>query len=191
MIATLEGLLAQKGNDSLVVNVGGVGLEVVAPYTTIEKLGDDRVYLHTRLIVREDSLTLYGFATVAERDLFDALIKVDRVGPKLAVAMLGALSVDNIRSAVLNDRPEVISRVPGIGKKTSQKIVLELQDKVGARLDAMPADDADDTTGELMDALTALGYSVVEAQTAIQQIPIDAPRDTEARLLIALQSLGG
>ena len=191
MIATLEGLLAQKGNDSLVVNVGGVGVEVVAPYTTIEKLGDDRVYLHTRLIVREDSLTLYGFATVAERELFDALIKVDRVGPKLAIAMLGTLSVDNIRSAVLNDRPEVISRVPGIGKKTAQKIVLELQDKVGARLDAMPADDADDTTGELMDALTALGYSVVEAQSAIQQIPIDAPRDTEARLLIALQSLGG
>ena len=191
MIATLEGQLAQKGNDSLVVNVGGVGIEVVAPYTTIEKLGDDRVYLHTRLIVREDSLTLYGFATVAERDLFDASIKVDRVGPKLAIAMLGTLSVDNIRSAVLNDRPEVISRVPGIGKKTAQKIVLELQDKVGARLDAIPADDADDTTGELMDALTALGYSVVEAQTAIQQIPLDAPRDIEARLLIALQSLGG
>ncbi len=191
MIATLEGQLAQATADSLIVVVGGVGIEVIAPYSTTEKLGAGRVYLYTRLVVREDSLTLYGFGTVAERDLFDAVLKISGIGPKIAIAMLSTLSVDHIRSAVLNDRPEIISRVPGIGKKTAQKVVLELQDKFARHLDALPADPEDDTSGELIDALTALGYSVVEAQTAIQQIPLDAPSDLEERLRLALQSLGG
>ena len=167
MIATLEGQIAQTSADSLIVTIGGVGIEVIAPYSTTEKLGAGRAFLYTRLVVREDSLTLYGFGTVGERDLFDAVLKISGIGPKIAIAMLSTLTVDHIRSAVLNDRPEIISRVPGIGKKTAQKVVLELQDKLAHRLDALPADAADDTTGELIDALTGLGYSVVEAQTAI------------------------
>ncbi len=191
MIATLEGQIAQAAADTLIVSVGGVGIEVIAPYSTTEKLGAGRVFLYTRLVVREDSLTLYGFGTVGERDLFDAVLKISGIGPKIAIAMLSTLPVDHIRSAVLNDRPEIISRVPGIGKKTAQKVVLELQDKFTHHLDALPADPSDDTSGELIDALTALGYSVVEAQTAIQQIPLDAPADLEERLRLALQSLGG
>ncbi|MCY4145494.1 MAG: Holliday junction branch migration protein RuvA [Chloroflexi bacterium] len=191
MIATLEGQLAQTAADSMIVTVGGVGIEVIAPYSTIEKLDTGRVFLYTRLVVREDSLTLYGFGTVGERELFDAALKVSGVGPKIAIAMLSTLTVDHIRSAVLNDRPEVISRVPGIGKKTAQKVVLELQDKLTQRLDALPPDPEDDTSGELIDALTALGYSIVEAQTAIQQLPPAAPADLEERLRLALQNLGG
>ena len=190
MITTLEGMLAHKATDHLVIAMGGLGIEVFAPFSTIEKVNSDRVLLHTRLVVREDSLTLYGFATTGERELFDAFVKISGIGPKLAVGILSTLSVDNIRSAVSNDRPEVISRVPGIGKKTAQKIVLELQDKISAGLDSVPLGAEGDTTAEVMDALTALGYSVVEAQTAVQSIPVNAPESVEDRVLIALQFLG-
>lgn len=190
MITTLEGHLNQKGTDHVVVAVGGVGIEVIAPFSTIEKLRGERVFLYTRLVVREDSLTLYGFATLGERELFDAVLKISGIGPKLALSMLSALSVENIRNAVVNDRPEIISRVPGIGKKTAQKIALELQDKFPAGLDSMPAAVEDDASADLMDALTGLGYSVVEAQAAVQAIPRDAPDSLEERMLIALQSLG-
>ncbi len=191
MISTLEGRLTHKGTDHLIVNLGGIGIEVVAPFSTIERAHADRVFLYTRLVVREDSLTLYGFATTAERELFDAVLKISGIGPKLAVGMLSVLSVDNIRSAIRQDRPEIISRAPGIGKKTAQKIVLELQDKIPSDLELAPASGDDDTAAAVMDALTALGYSVVEAQTAIQSIPAKAPDNLEERVLIALQSLGG
>lgn len=189
MITTLEGKLVSKAADHLVVAVGGVGIEVLAPYTTIEKLDSERVFLYTRLVLREDSLSLYGFATMGEREIFDAVIKISGIGPKLAVAILSTLSVDNLRSAVLNDRPEIISRVPGIGKKTAQKIVLELQDKISGGLDSLPLAAEDASSGVLLDALTGLGYSVVEAQAAIQSIPPEAPDDIEERIRIALQSL--
>ena len=191
MIATLEGMLVGRGTDHLVIAVGGIGVEVAAPFSTIEKLNSDRVFLHTRLVVREDSLTLYGFASTSERDVFDAVLKISGIGPKLALGLLSTLSVENVRSAVHNDRPEIISRVPGIGKKTAQKIVLELQDKMPAGLEAMPIAGAeDDSSADVIDALTALGYSVVEAQAAVQALPLDAPDGVEERVLIALQSLG-
>lgn len=190
MITTLEGNLVSKAQDRVVVTLGGVGVEVYAPFTTIEKLHAERVFLYTRLVVREESLTLYGFATAGEREVFDAVLKISGIGPKLAVAILSTLSVDNLRSAVVNDRPEIISRVPGIGKKTAQKIVLELQDKIAGGLDSLPLAAEDDDSGVLLDALTGLGYSVVEAQAAIQSIPLDAPDDIEERIRIALQNLG-
>ncbi len=190
MITTLEGHLSSKATDHVVVAIGGVGIEVFVPFSTIEKLHTDRVFLYTRLVVREDSLTLYGFATAGERELFDAVLKISGIGPKLAVSILSTLSVDNIRSAVLNERPEIISRVPGIGKKTAQKVVLELQDKFPAGLDSLPTAAEDDSTAAVMDALTSLGYSVVEAQAAIQALPRSAPETLEDRVRIALQSLG-
>ncbi len=189
MITTLEGYLAHKAADHVVINVAGVGIEVIAPFSTIERLYSDRVFLFTRLVVREDSLNLYGFATAGERELFDAVLKISGIGPKLAVSILSTLSVDNIRHAVANDRPEIISRVPGIGKKTAQKIVLELQDKFPAGLDGVPLAVEDDSVSEVMDALTSLGYSVVEAQAAIQTIPRDASESIEDRIRLALQSL--
>ncbi len=191
MIATLEGILAQKDSDSLLVTVAGVGIEVIAPFSTIEKLNSERVSLYTRLIVREDSLTLYGFATASERAMFDALLRVSRLGPKMAIAILSTLSVDNIRNAVRSERPEIITRVPGIGKKTAQKIMLELQDKILLSPEMLPAPLEDDTTVQVLDALTALGYSVVEAQAALQSIPLNAPDKIEDRVLIALRYLGG
>lgn len=191
MIATIEGYIAKKATDHVIIAIGGIGIEVSAPFSTIDKLVSERVFLHTRLVVREDSLTLYGFATTSERDLFDAFLKTSGIGPKLAVTILSTLSVENIRSAVQNDRAEIISRVPGIGKKTAQKIVLELQDKIPSALETVPLGADDDTSADVMDALTALGYSVVEAQSAIQSIPLDAPDSVEERVVIALRGLGG
>lgn len=190
MIATLEGHVAHKDSEFIILVVGGVGLEVFAPRTTIEKIKGERAFLFTRLIVREDSLTLYGFASESERDLFDTFIKINGVGPKLAVTMLSSLSLDNIRSAVINESPEILTRVPGIGKKTAQKILFELKDKISVGLDAMPAADFDNINADVMEALTSLGYSVIEAQTAVQSIPSDAPDNVEQRVLLALQYLG-
>jgi len=190
MIATVEGRLAQKGQDSLLISIGGVGIEVSAPFSTIQKLDGERVFLYTRLVLREDSLTLYGFASTAERALFDALIKISGIGPKLALSALSTLSVDNIRNAVREERPEILSRVPGIGKKTAQKILLELQDKFPPDPEAAPVALADDSSAEVMDALTALGYSIVEAQAALQSIPLDGPETVEERVFIALRYLG-
>jgi len=190
MIATLEGRVGFKDSERVVVLVGGIGLEVLAPFSTLEKVTGEQVFLHTRLVVREDSLTLYGFASEAERDLFDSFIKISGIGPKLAITILSSLSVDNVRGAVTNDRPEVLSRVPGIGKKTAEKIVLELRDKLATVLDTAPFDDASTINAEVIDALTALGYSVIEAQTAVQALPLDAPEDEESRVFLALQYLG-
>lgn len=190
MIATLEGRVAHKDTDHLIIVVGGVGIEVFAPRTTIEKITSEQAFLYTRLIVREDSLTLYGFTTESERGLFDTFIKISGVGPKLAITMLSSLSVDNIRNAVVSERPEILTRVPGIGKKTAQKILFELKDKISVGLDAMPAGDFDNVNADVMDALTSLGYSIIEAQSAVQSIPVDAPDNVEQRVLIALQYLG-
>jgi Holliday junction DNA helicase RuvA len=104
--------------------------------------------------------------------------------------MLSSLSIDNIRNAVIREEPEILSRVPGIGKKTAQKILLELKDKISVGLDAMPAGDFDNINSDVMDALTGLGYSIIEAQSAIQALPSDAPKDVEQRILLALQYFG-
>ena len=190
MIATLEGRVAHKDTDHLIIVVGGVGIEVFAPRITIEKITSDRAFLYTRLIVREDSLTLYGFSSESERSLFDTFIKINGVGPKLAITMLSSLSIDHIRNAVINENPEILTRVPGIGKKTAQKILFELKDKISVGLDAMPVSEFDNINADVMDALTGLGYSIIEAQSAIQSIPIDAPNNVEHRVLLALQYLG-
>lgn len=187
MIASVQGKVAHVGLDHAVILVGGIGVEVFAPHSTLQKLDNNYTYLLTRLIVREDALTLYGFSTEAERDLFDALIKVNGVGPKLAIAIIGSLSIDNLRNAILSDKADILTRVPGIGKKTAQKIILELKDKLKFGLEAIPLDDFDNINSDVMDALISLGYSIVEAQTAIQSLPKDAPQNVEERVRLALQ----
>ncbi len=187
MISSVRGRVLDKLNDAVVVDVGGVGLEVNASRVALEdcQIGDE-ARLVTRLIVREDSLTLYGFGNAPERELFDVLIKISGVGPKLGMTIVSTLSIDNLRNALVSDRVEVLTRVPGIGKKTAQKIMLELKDKLPIGLDSIPASGFDDINTDVMDALVALGYSVVEAQSAIQSLPPDAPDSIEERTIIAL-----
>ncbi|MBN1304731.1 MAG: Holliday junction branch migration protein RuvA [Anaerolineales bacterium] len=192
MIATIHGSISLIEENALVVEVGGVGMRVFVPAPLLAKIKvGESILLHTHLAVREDALTLYGFNAQSDRQLFDLLLGVDGVGPKVALAVLSTLSPDTVRRAVANEEAELLSRVPGIGKKTAQKIVLYLQDRI------KPADILEgvafltDIDNEVLAALTALGYSVVEAQTAIQSIPKDAPESVEERLRLALQNFTG
>ena len=188
MIATLHGEIAQIEENALVVEVGGVGLRVFVPtpLRTRTKAGEV-LMLYTHLIVREDALTLYGFESQAERDLFNTLLGVDGVGPKAALSVLSTLTLDAVQRAIFADEVDILNRVPGIGKKTAQKMAIHLKDKLKP-MDALASVAAmTDRDSEVLAALTALGYSVVEAQTAIQALPKDAPEDTEERLRMALQ----
>lgn len=192
MIATLRGEIAQIEDGALVVEVGGVGLRVLVPAPLKERLKvGEVVFLYTHLVVREDSLTLFGFEAAADRELFNLLLGVDGVGPKVALSVLSTLNLDTVQRAVFSDDADLLSRVPGVGKRTAQKIVLHLHDRLKPisgleRIAAMS-----DADGEVLAALTALGYSVVEAQTALQSLPKDAPQDVEERLRMALQHFTG
>src|SRR5512140_2652111 len=157
MIASLEGEVILAGDDFLVVSVGGVGLRVFVPAALRDptRLGQ-RIFLHTHLVVREDALTLFGFETAPEQDFFTLLLGVNGVGPRTALAILSVLSVDAIRRAVLGEQADVFARVPGVGKKTAQKILLHLQGKVPGGLESLGLAGADVET-ELLEALTALG----------------------------------
>lgn len=188
MIATLRGEIVQIEETALVLEVGGVGLRVFvpAPLRTRSKAGEV-LLLYTHLVVREDALVLYGFETQPERELFNTLLGVDGVGPKAALSVLSTLTLDAIQRAIFADETEVLNRVPGIGKKTAQKMAIHLKDKLKP-MDALAGVAAlTDRDSEVLAALTALGYSVVEAQAAIQALPRDAPEDTEERLRMALQ----
>ncbi len=147
--------------------------------------------LYTHLIVRQDALTLYGFESQPDRELFNMLLGVDGVGPKVALSVLSTLTLDAVQRAVFTEEPELLSRVPGVGKKTSQKIVLYLHDQLKPADALAKVAALSDKDGEVLAALTSLGYSVVEAQTAIQSLPKDAPDDVEERLRLALQNFTG
>jgi len=188
MIATLRGEISQIEDNAIVLEVGGVGLRVFVPATLRTKLkAGEAVFLYTHLVVREDALTLYGFESQADRELFIILLGVDGVGPKVALSVLSTMTLDAVQRAVFADEAELLSRVPGVGKKTAQKMALHLKDKLKptdalAKVAAMS-----DKDSEVLAALTALGYSVVEAQAAIQSIAKDAPDNVEERLRLALQ----
>lgn len=191
MISSLLGELQSKEDNSLVVAVGGVGLRVAVPKGLAEKLAaGDKVFLHTHLIVRENDLALYGFESDEDRRLFTMLLGVDGVGPKVALSVLSTLTVDAIQRAVFNDEPELLSRVPGVGKKTAQKIALHLKDRLRPADALAKVAALSEADSETLAALAALGYSIVEAQAAIQSIPKDAPQDVEERLRLALQYFG-
>jgi len=188
MIATLRGEVSQIEENALIVEMGGVGLRVFVPATLRSSLKTgETAFLYTHLIVREDALTLYGFESQADRELFNILLGVGGVGPKVALSVLSTMTLDAVQRAVFADEPEVLSRVPGVGKKTAQKMALHLKDKLKP-MDALAKVAAmSDKDSEVLAALTALGYSVVEAQAAIQSIPKDASDDVEDRLRLALQ----
>ncbi len=187
MIASLRGEITQIEDTAVIIDVGGVGMRVFVPAPLRDKLKTGEVVLlNTHLVVREDALTLYGFESAADRQLFLLLLGVDGVGPKVALSVLSTLNVDAVQRAVFNDQDDVLSRVPGVGKKTAQKIVLHLKDRMKPLGGLEKIACMSDADAEVLAALTALGYSVIEAQTAIQSIPKDAPDDVEERLRIAL-----
>jgi Holliday junction DNA helicase RuvA len=188
MIASIKGEVTSKSENDLVINVGGIGFKVMAPRVTCAKeIVGNIIILFTYLVVREDALTLYGFETREERDLYKLILTINGVGPKTALSIISTLSVDAIISAALANRDEVFCQVPGIGKKSAQKIIIYMHDKVSQMTGKERIPGFKDINSEVIDALVGLGYNIVEAQTAIQSIPKDAPEDLESRLRIALQ----
>jgi len=139
MISSLSARIQDILSDSLIVEVGGVGLQVYIPAPLKDRLSiGDNTLLYTHLVVREDALTLYGFESKDARSIYRLLLGVNGVGPRLALAVLSALSPDEIRGAVLQEREDVFNQVPGIGKKTAQKIIIHLQDKIPAEAGLAP-----------------------------------------------------
>jgi Holliday junction DNA helicase RuvA len=195
MIRLVRGTVVARAKDSLVLEVGnatgealfGIGLKIFVPQPTLAQVSTGAaLVLHTYLQVREDALTLFGFETEDELQVFELLIGVSGVGPKVALSVLSTLTPDALRLALINEEPAVVERVPGIGKRTAQKIVLELQGKVQRPAGALEAlAQATEADSEVVDALVALGYSVVEAQRAIQTLPKDVT-GVEERLRLAL-----
>ncbi|MEM7128102.1 MAG: Holliday junction branch migration protein RuvA [Chloroflexota bacterium] len=198
MIRLLRGIIRAVQKDHLIVEVAaaggssGIGLKLFVPSTTLVSVRtDDTALFHTYLQVREDALTLYGFESEDELEMFELLLGVNGVGPKVALATLSTLAPDALRLALSSGEPAVIARVPGIGKRTAEKIILELKDKVEqptSQLEALAQ--ATDADTEVIEALIALGYSVVEAQRAVQGLPRDVT-GIEERLRLALSQFGG
>ena len=189
MIASVHGKVVLMEKDAAVVDVSGVGFRVYVPGEVAARLRiGEMVNLYTHLVVREDVLALYGFESRDEVELFTLLLGANGVGPRLALAVLDHLSPDSIKRAVFNEQAEVFGRVSGVGKKTSQNILLHLQGKIKPGLDALePIAALSETDTALLEALTGLGYSIIEAQAALQTIPKDTPNDLEDRLRLALQ----
>ncbi len=187
MIASITGTILRKDRQGIVVDVGGVGLAVLVPTLLLDRISiGEQVFLYTHLVLRQDSITLFGFDSMEGREIFTMLLSVDGVGPRLALAILSSLTPETIRRAIFNEQADIFSRVPGVGKKTAQKILLSLQDRITAEEGLEPIAVMSEVDSEVLSALITLGYSVVEAQAALQSIPHDAPDDIEERLRIAL-----
>ena len=188
MIASIQGSVTRFGENFLVVSTGGIGYQVYVPTQVFDglRLGE-QISLLTQLIVREDAFTLFGFREQEELSLFQELIRVNGVGPRLALETLSTHSPDVIKRAVLNKQEEIFSQVPGIGKKTAQKIILSLEDRISFDDQLLYSPETAGINSEVQEALLGLGYSVLEAQAALQTIPEEAPLDLETRLTIALR----
>lgn len=191
MIIALEGILESRGLDVAVVRIGSLSLEVRVPSSTLSRLGavGDRVYVHTHLYLREDNIAIYGFASAEELGLFKHLISVSGIGPKAALGLLSMFSPDQLASAIISGNVDLISQVPGIGKKTAGRIVLELKGKLEKGwgeivVPALVQEDAD-----VVAALTSLGYSLREATQAVSSLPASKAMDLEERVRLALQQL--
>jgi holliday junction DNA helicase RuvA len=174
MIGRITGQLAEKNPPELLVDCQGVGYEVMVPMSTFYNLPGlgEKVSLHTHFVVREDAQILYGFGTQSERAAFRLLIKISGVGPRTALSVLSGMSVTELAQAVTSQEAGRIIKVPGIGKKTAERLLLELKGKLGADLGAHVSV-ANDNESDIVQALVALGYSDRDAGLALKALPKD------------------
>ena len=206
MIAYIKGELVYSGVDTIVVETNGIGYEIRVPLTVMQELPEigDTVRIHTYLYVREDALSLYGFTSRDDLDIFKLLITVNGIGPKGALGILGAISPDTLRFAVLSDDVKTISKAPGIGTKTAGKLIIELKDKLKLedvfelKLAKMAEDKVSETStkdatkvmrNEAIQALVALGYSNTDAMKAVRQVEITEGMDVEEVLKRSLKNM--
>jgi len=202
----LRGTLAEKQPPHLILDVNGLGYELEVPMTTLYRLPSvgEPLTLHTHLVVREDAQLLYGFIGKRDRDFFRELIRLNGVGPKLALALMSSLEVDELVRAVSAQDTSALTKVPGVGKKTAERLLLELKDKTGALLPtghgtAVPAGSAphpanspeEAIRAEIVAALLALGYSEREALRAVSALPPQSDTATGIRLALKALAPGG
>jgi holliday junction DNA helicase RuvA len=191
VIAMLRGRLLISAPGEVVIDVGGVGYQVLVPTGDVRAAVGDEITLHTHLAVREDALTLYGFVRPASVSLFRQLLAVSGVGPKLALAAIATLGPESLRRAVVTEDVRALTAVPGVGKKGAQRMILELRERLGALgVDDLPARSvAGDPRDEVRAALATLGYGAVEVEEVVRGLG-DADGSAEEQLRQALRLLG-
>ncbi len=189
MISHLRGQILMRGDDFIVLDVQGVGFHVRVPASTLDMLGDvgANAELFTHLHVREDDLSLFGFATQDELSLFEMLLSVSGIGPKASLGILSAAPPHTVRAAIAQNNLDILTGIPGIGKKTAQRLVLELKGKIEVSEELAEVSPLDQ---EVVAALVNLGYSAAEAQRAARAVP-PSEKLVEDRIRWALRYLGG
>jgi len=189
MISSIHGKLESLSGEWAIINVGGIGFQVYMPTSTLSKLGTigEEVKLYTYLHLREDNATLYGFSTADELGLFQTLIGVSGLGPKLALAMLSAMDVEKLVMAIATSSADLLTVIPGIGKKVANRLILELKEKVGAGWITTPAAELAQENADVLAALTHLGYSATEATRAVATLPPSSDLSLEEKVKLALQ----
>lgn len=192
MIASLRGQVQAIRDDSLVIDVGGVGYKVQVVGSVLDEVtrAGQTIELYTHMSVRENDVALYGFRSIEEQDLFSLLLRVRGVGPRTALATLSTFSPKGLRSAIVQGDASVLTRIPGIGRKTAQRLMLDLKDSIGMPLEPWGAAGLGEEDADVISALTSLGYSLTEAQGALAAVPEDA-HEVDERVLAALRFLGG
>jgi holliday junction DNA helicase RuvA len=189
MIGRLSGILLEKNPPQLLVDCNGVGYEVAVPMSTFYNLPQlsEKVVLLTHLVVREDAQLLYGFGSAEEREVFKQLIKISGIGARTALSILSGMSVNDLAQAVSLQESGRLTKVPGIGKKTAERLLLELKGKLGADLGIAAGASVGDAGADILNALLALGYSEKEASLAMKQVP--AGSGVSEGIKLALKSL--
>ena len=191
MIASLKGKVELLGADWAVLNVGGIGYKVFVSTATLSQIQNAaEVKLFTYLQVREDALTLFGFTNFEELGIFETMLGVSGIGPKLALALLSAFKADELATIIATGNADMLCTVSGVGKKTAARIVLELKDKIARSWAASPVSGMGATDTEVLGALTALGYTSAEAAKAVVSLPKDAALSLEDKIRLALAGLG-
>jgi holliday junction DNA helicase RuvA len=191
MIAAVEGMLTAKGNNCVTVKAGPISFLISVPGSTAARLGQpgSPVFLHTHLHVREDNISLFGFSSVQELSLFEQLITVSGIGPKVALSLLTTLSSEQIGSAIMGSNADLLSQVPGIGKKTAGRIILDLKGKLEKGWEGEVVGAVLQADSDAVAALTGLGYSIREATQALSGVPQAEGMTLEMKVRLALQQL--
>lgn len=188
MIAKITGKIAYLRDKYVVIDVGGVGYKVhVAEFTFGKIAGKEGIELFTHTYVREDSLDLYGFLTLEELEMFELLISISGIGPKAAIGILSIAEPKTIRAAVISGDSSILTRVSGVGKKTAERVILELKNRIAE----LPGEDqkAARADSDAIEALTSLGYSAMQAREALKAVP-EKVKDVSGRVRAALKNLG-
>lgn len=199
MIGRIKGILLEKQAPELLIDVGGVGYEILAPMTTVYQLPDigQTVSLHTHFVVREDAQFLYGFAELQERTLFRTLIKVNGVGPKLALTILSSIESNDFVRCVRDNDTATLMRLPGVGKKTAERLLVEMKDRlkdwhvegVSTSLGTTTKTLGNSVIAEAESALVSLGYKPVEASKAISAVSAEEVSTSEQLIRLALRNM--